>query len=103
MKKLIMRIKNWLIVKLGGYTREAYKEMINSHNKIFKQCIDSIKGCVRKNERLVEALKDSNVLDRFYGVKYSYSLCSYCTHKNDCDKNCAHREDFVFAENWKEN
>lgn len=103
MKKLIMRIKNWLIVKLGGYTREAYKEMINSHNKIFKQCIDSIKGCVRKNERLVEALKDSNVLDRFYGVKYSYSLCSYCTHKNDCDKNCAHGEDFVFAENWKEN
>lgn len=103
MKKLIIRIKNWLIVKLGGYTREAYKEMINSHNKIFKQCIDSIKGCVRKNERLVEALKDSNVLDRFYGVKYSYSLCSYCTHKNDCDKNCAHGEDFVFTENWKEN
>lgn len=103
MKKLIVKIKNWLIVKLGGYTKEVYKEMINSHNKIFKQCIDSIKGCVRKNERLVEALKDSNVLDRCYGVKYSYSLCSYCTHKNDCDKNCTHGEDFVFAENWKEN
>ena len=103
MKKLIIKIKNWIIVKLGGYTKEAYTDMIRSHDEIFKQCIDSIKGCVRKNEMLVEALKDSNVLNTFYGVKYSYSLCCYCTRKNNCDKNCAHGEDFIFAENWKEN
>lgn len=98
MKKLIKKIKNWIITSLGGYIEEEPIE----YAKVFQRCKEAIDYSMHRRRMLVEALKDSNILSVDYGVKYSYSLCKYCVHKNNCKDDCAHGEDFIFADNWKE-
>lgn len=100
MKKFMTKIKKWIITSLGG----CPKEEIANYTNIFKACTDAINKCMNRNKMLVKALKDSNILFKdSYGVKYSYNLCKYCAHKNNCNKDCVHGEDFIFAENWEEN
>lgn len=94
MKKLIKTIKYCLIRKLGGYTEEQYSSLIESQNRDMRAYVETMNS-------LINAIKHSNILDTFGGVRYSYSLCKYCNNYPNCKNECKHGESFVFTKYWE--
>lgn len=71
MKKIIRKIKNWLIHKLGGYTKEDMNLLYNSQVEVRKLLLrawaDTVQEICRKSEN-----------------SYYNWCCEYCDA--DCDK-----------------
>ena len=75
MKKIIRKIKNWLIDKLGGYTVEDVHKRCNNHVRDFVKFHAQVMDRWRK--AVQEICRKSN--DTYYDW-----CCEYCCM--DCDK-----------------
>ena len=75
MKKIIRKIKDWLIGKLGGYTVEDVHKRCNNHERDFVKFHTQVMDRWRK--AVQEICRKSN--DTYYDW-----CCEYCCM--DCDK-----------------
>lgn len=75
MKKIIRKIKNWLIHKLGGYTLEDALAI----------CAGERDACTKKHAKIVNAWRKAvQEICRKSGNSYYDWCCEYCAM--NCDK-----------------